>query len=46
MGNIFHQDFRDFIQTMNDNNVNYMLVSGCSIILLGYYKQMEIWILR
>lgn len=28
MGNIFNEDFRDFIQSLNDNEVKYILVGG------------------
>lgn len=32
MGNIFYQDFRDFIQKLNENEVKYLLVGGYSVI--------------
>jgi hypothetical protein len=28
MGTIFNDDFRDFIQAMNNHNVEYILVGG------------------
>ena len=28
MGNIFNRDFRDFLQALNNNNVEYLLVGG------------------
>lgn len=49
MGNIFYQDFRDFIQLLNDNNVDYILIGGYSVILHGYSRttgDMDIWIKR
>ncbi len=38
MGNIFNQDFRDFIQALNDSSVEYMLVGGYSVVLYGYSR--------
>lgn len=49
MGNIFEQDFRDFIQAINDNNVKYVLVGGYSVIFHGYSRttgDMDIWVQR
>ena len=49
MGNIFYQDFRDFIQALNDNNVDYILVGGYSVVLHGYSRttgDMDIWVQR
>ena len=49
MGNIFYQDFRDFIKTFNDNNVDYILIGGYSVILHGYSRttgDMDIWVRR
>lgn len=47
MGNIFYQDFRDFIQALNDNQVEYILVGGYSVILHGGSRttgDMDIWV--
>lgn len=47
MGNIFNDDFRDFIQCLNDCNVEYILVGGYSVILHGYSRttgDMDIWV--
>lgn len=47
MGNIFNDDFRDFIQSLNHANVNYILVGGFSVILHGYSRvtgDMDIWV--
>jgi hypothetical protein len=47
MGNIFNDDFRDFIKCFNDYHVNYILVGGYSVILNGYSRttgDMDIWV--
>lgn len=49
MANIFNDDFRDFIQALNDNNVEYILVGGYAVILHGYRRttgDMDIWVKR
>ena len=49
MGNIFEQDFRDFIQALNDSKVRYILVGGYSVIIHGYSRttgDMDIWVQR
>lgn len=49
MGNIFNEDFRDFINCFNDYNVKYILVGGYSVILHGYSRttgDMDIWVER
>src|ERR1700733_2740478 len=49
MGNIFNEDFRDFITSFNDNDVKYILVGGYSVILHGYSRttgDMDIWVER
>ena len=49
MGNIFYQDFRDFIQKLNENEVHYLLVGGYSVIYHGYSRttgDMDIWVKR
>src|ERR1700722_18679908 len=38
MSNIFKDDFRDFIQALNNNNVEYILVGGYAVILHGYRR--------
>ena len=46
MGNIFNKDFRDFITALNNNDVEYILVGGYSVILHGYSRttgDMHIW---
>jgi uncharacterized nucleotidyltransferase DUF6036 len=49
MGNIFNEDFRDFINFFNNFNVKYILVGGYSVILHGYSRttgDMDIWVER
>jgi hypothetical protein len=49
MGNIFNEDFRDFITALNNNEVEYILVGGFSVILNGYSRttgDMDIWVNR
>ncbi len=47
MGNIFNQDFQEFIESLNKSNVDYLLVGGYAVILYGYYRttgDLDIWI--
>jgi len=49
MATVFNRDFRDFIQALNDNTVEYMLVGGYAVILHGYRRvtgDMDIWVNR
>jgi hypothetical protein len=49
MGNIFNQDFREFLAALNNNSVRYLLVGGFSVILHGYSRttgDMDIWLER
>ena len=49
MGNIFNEDFRDFIKALNTNKVRYILIGGFSVILHGYSRttgDMDIWVER
>jgi hypothetical protein len=49
MVNIFNEDFREFISTLNDNDVRYILVGGYSVILHGYSRttgDLDIWVDR
>lgn len=49
MGTIFNEDFRDFIQAMNNHDVEYILVGGYAVILHGYRRvtgDMDIWVKR
>ena len=47
MGNIFQEDFRDFLNALNDQAVDYILVGGFSVIIHGYSRttgDMDIWV--
>ena len=47
MGNIFNQDFQDFIKALEQNKVKYVLVGGYSVILHGYSRttgDLDIWV--
>lgn len=49
MGTIFNDDFREFIQAMNNHDVEYILVGGYAVILHGYRRvtgDMDIWVNR
>lgn len=49
MGNIFQDDFRDFITTLNDQQVSYILVGGFAVILHGHARvtgDLDIWVER
>lgn len=49
MGNIFNNDFREFLAALNNNNVEYLLVGGYAVILHGYPRatgDMDIWVNR
>ncbi len=49
MGNIFNEDFKDFIRALNAAKVQYILVGGYSVILHGYARttgDMDIWVNR
>ena len=47
MANIFNEDFRDFIDALNKQDVEYMLVGGYEVILHGYRRStgdMDVWV--
>ena len=47
MGNIFNDDFRDFIRALNNHKVDYLLVGGYAVILHGYRRStgdMDVWV--
>lgn len=49
MGNIFNDDFREFITALNNQDVKYILVGGYSVILYGYPRttgDMDLWVER
>ncbi len=47
MGNIFNDDFREFIELLNLHQAEYILVGGYAVILHGYPRStgdMDIWV--
>lgn len=47
MGNIFNDDFQDFINCLEKSKVKYILVGGYSVVLHGYPRttgDMDIWV--
>jgi len=47
MGNIFEDDFRDFLNALNNQGVEYILVGGFSVIIHGYPRttgDMDLWV--
>lgn len=49
MANIFHEDFRDFLNALNEADVRYILVGGYSVVLHGYSRttgDMDLWMER
>jgi len=43
MGNIFNEDFRDFISALNNTEVEYILVGGILLFFMDIQDQQEIW---
>ena len=44
---MLNQDFKEFIQSLNDNQVRYLVIGGCAVALHGYpryTKAIDIWI--
>lgn len=44
---MLNQDFKEFIQSLNDNNVRYLVVGGYAVALHGYpryTKDMDVWV--
>ena len=44
---MLNRDFREFIQSFNDNRVLYLVVGGYAVALHGhprYTKDMEVWV--
>jgi len=44
---VLNQDFKEFIQSLNDNAVRYLLVGGYAVAVHGYpryTKDMDIWV--
>ncbi len=49
MSDVFNEDFLDFIQCLNNQNVEYILVGGYSVILHGYSRttgDLDLWVNR
>ena len=47
MENIFNKDFQDFIQSLNDAKVEYILLGGYATIIHGYNRttgDLDIWV--
>ena len=47
MGDLFNQDFQEFIEALNNNGVEYILVGGYAVILHGFVRStadMDVWI--
>ncbi|HVK97983.1 MAG TPA: hypothetical protein VM368_09200 [Flavisolibacter sp.] len=47
MPHIFNEDFKDFLRSLNQNQVMYILVGGYAVILHGYERvtgDMDIWV--
>ncbi len=45
--NLFNDDFKDFIQALNEFSVEYILIGGYSVILHGYSRttgDLDIWV--
>ena len=44
---MLNQDFREFIQSLNDNRVRYLVVGGYAVAFHGhprYTKDLDIWV--
>ncbi len=49
MGNIFNQDFREFLLALNKNKVEYLIIGGYAVILHGYSRttgDIDIWVAK
>ena len=47
MGNVFNSDFQEFIECLNNAEVDYILVGGYSVIIHGYSRNtgdMDVWV--
>ena len=46
-GMVLNPDFREFIQSLNDNGVRYLVIGGYAVALHGYpryTKDMDVWV--
>jgi len=44
---VLNQDFKEFIQSLNDNHVRYLVIGGYAVALHGYpryTKDIDVWI--
>ena len=44
---VLNQDFREFIESLNDNNVRYLIIGGYAVAFHGhprYTKDLDVWI--
>lgn len=49
MGDLFNEDFQDFLKALNQAEVEHLLVGGYAVILYGYSRttgDMDIWVNR
>jgi hypothetical protein len=46
-GSVLNQDFKEFIESLNDNGVHYLVVGGYAVALHGYpryTKDIDLWV--
>jgi hypothetical protein len=46
-GTVLNQDFKEFIQSLNDNDVRYLVIGGYAVAFHGhprYTKDLDVWI--
>ncbi len=43
MSNIFNTDFQDFLKTLNNNEVEYILVGGYELLYMDILEQQATW---
>lgn len=46
-GTVLNQDLKEFVQSLNDNQVRYLIIGGYAVALHGhprYTKDMDVWI--
>jgi len=49
MADIFNEDFQDFLKALGNQQVEYVLVGGYSVILHGYFRttgDLDVWVNR
>lgn len=49
MSELLNPDFRDFLQALNQHEVEYILIGGYAVILHGYFRttgDINIWLNR